>query len=73
MPGHDGAQAYPAVAVCVTVLGFEIAAEPETGLWCDACLLPSAIALSGLVTLNAKPCMLRTFVVCTECNAIDRA
>lgn len=70
MPGHDGAQAVPARAVCVTVLDFEIAAEPETGLWCDTCLLPSAVALSGVVTLNAKPAMLRTFVVCPECEQV---
>jgi len=68
MPGHDGASAYPVLPVVVAVLDFELAAEPERGIWCDTCLLPSDVALSGVVTLNGRPCAVRTFVACSECE-----
>lgn len=67
MPGHDGAAAFPPIVV--VVVDFELLAEPEYGRWCDACLLPSAVAVTGALTFDGVPQEIRSFTACIDCGA----
>lgn len=43
------------------------AGEPETGLWCDSCLLPSAVAVPVMATYGSgKILLLQVFRQCTD-------
>lgn len=43
--------------------------EPERGEWCSFCLAPSAVKLTGLMTLGDEM-TLRQLIGCPECNQI---
>lgn len=68
MSGHDGARAVP--GVMVVELDFEPLTEHTTGLWCDRCLLPSAVSLTGVITVDGKPWCIQTYVGCSECETV---
>lgn len=46
------------------------AGEPETGLWCDACLLPSRIRvpITMITTAGASDTAIPPVGICTECG-----
>lgn len=54
-----------AVELCV---GAELLAEPERGLWCDSCCLPSVISASLATTLNGALWAVMSVQSCTECG-----
>jgi hypothetical protein len=44
--------------------------EPETGVWCEPCALPSGVAFSWAMTVNDKPSGIIRRGVCHECGGI---
>lgn len=41
---------------------------PETGHWCDRCLLPSAVKFPVTVTLGARGTLVGVFLACPDCG-----
>lgn len=56
------------------VLEVHTMGDPDTGVWCDRCLLPSALRISFVMvhrsTLSAGPRM--SVEVCPECGELRR-
>jgi hypothetical protein len=42
--------------------------EPETGLWCEHCQLPSGIEAPYMLMLDGKPDHLFRFRACLDCG-----
>lgn len=42
--------------------------EPETGLWCDRCLLPSGMAQAFTVEVAGRPHGVLRAAACTDCG-----
>lgn len=45
--------------------------EPETGLWCDTCLLPSMIAVPVMATCGNSIILVAVHRRCADCGAGD--
>jgi hypothetical protein len=43
----------------------------EDGFWCEACKLPSVVAVYIVVMVNDRPARLVQGKVCTDCNRQD--
>jgi hypothetical protein len=43
----------------------------EYGFWCDACMLPSVVAVYVVVMVNDRPARFVQGKVCTDCNRQD--
>lgn len=58
----------------VVTLGFEILSDPAPGEWCDRCLLPSAVEVVGVLTLDAgageSPLAMRRYLACQDCGQV---
>lgn len=42
--------------------------EPETGFWCDQCLLPSGVGVTVGVSTDTRVLSVRRVVVCADCG-----
>lgn len=42
--------------------------EPETGLWCGTCLLPSAVAIPVTATLRGSILSVSAAMFCADCE-----
>ena len=45
--------------------------EPETGLWCDTCLLPSMVAVPVITTCGSRILSVAVYRRCADCGAGD--
>ena len=49
------------------VITFEYG-EPETGIWCETCLLPSAVAFPVILTFGGGTPQLKAVQHCLDCD-----
>jgi hypothetical protein len=47
--------------------------EPETGLWCDDCLLPSVVAIPVVAMCGSRILSLTVFRECADCGQVADA
>lgn len=47
--------------------------DPETGLWCGTCLLPSVVAIPVMAVCGSRIVSLTVFRECPDCGPVPGA
>jgi hypothetical protein len=47
---------------------WDMVGEPEKGVWCDECLLPSAVSVSCVLGIAGFPFGKMTITACMDCG-----